>query len=90
MDNEAACVSSSVTSSPSPRFWGGLPDGEECDVCEAVVRADQLLMEGISTETNQGLQFHVECFYIFHVECFYISDSERDVLGRAMDIAAGE
>ncbi len=82
MDNEAACVSSSVTSSPSPRFWGGLPDGEECDVCEAVVRADQLLMEGISTETNQGLQFHVECFYI--------SDSERDVLGRAMDIAAGE
>jgi len=51
-------------------------------VCETVVRAGQLLMEGISTETNQGLQFHVECFYI--------SDSERDVLGRGMDIAAGE
>lgn len=51
-------------------------------MCETVVRAGQLLMEGISTETNQGLQFHVECFYI--------SDSERNVLGRGMDIAAGE
>jgi hypothetical protein len=22
------------------RFWGGQPDGEECDACEEVIRAD--------------------------------------------------
>ena len=57
-----------------PRFWGGPSDGEDCDGCEEVVRADQLLMEAISTTTNQGLQFHVECFYIW--------DTERVVPGR--------
>jgi len=57
-----------------PRFWGGPADGEDCDACEEVIRADQLLMEAISTQTNQGLQFHVECLYIW--------DDERDVLGR--------
>ena len=57
-----------------PRFWGGPPDGEDCDVCEEAVRTDQLLMECISTDTNQGLQFHVECFYLW--------DQERDAPGR--------
>ena len=57
-----------------PRFWGGPADGEDCDVCEEVIRADQLLMEAISTATNQGLQFHVECFYLW--------DTERDAPGR--------
>ena len=65
-----------------PRFWGGPSDGEQCDACETAIRADQLLMECISTQTNQGLQFHVECFYIW--------DSERDVRGRGMDVAAGD
>ena len=51
-----------------PRFWGGPSDGEECDVCEEAVRADQLLMGCISTATNQGLQFHVECFYHWDLE----------------------
>jgi hypothetical protein len=62
------------------RFWGGPSNGEECDVCETAIRADQLLMECISTQHNQGLQFHVECFYIW--------DSERDVPGRRADVAA--
>ena len=57
-----------------PRFWGGPPDGEDCDACEEVVTADQLLMEGISTLTNEGIQMHVLCFYIW--------DEERDVPGR--------
>jgi hypothetical protein len=57
-----------------PRFWGGPPDGEDCDACDEVIRADQLLMEGISTLTNKGIQFHVECFYLW--------DSERDAPGR--------
>jgi hypothetical protein len=57
-----------------PRFWGGPADGGDCDVCEEVIRADQLLMEAISTTTNQGLQFHVECFYLW--------DTERDAPGR--------
>jgi hypothetical protein len=60
-----------------PRFWGGPSDGEFCDVCEETGRADQLLMEGISTQTNQGLQLHVECFFIW--------DSERDAPGRYND-----
>lgn len=51
-----------------PRFWGGPSDGEECDVCEEAIRADHLLMECISTATNQGLQFHVECFYYWDLE----------------------
>ena len=51
-----------------PRFCGGPSDGEYCDVCEEAIRADQLLMECISTTTNQGLQFHVECFYFWDLE----------------------
>ena len=57
-----------------PRFWGGPPDGEDCDVCEEAIRADQLLMECISAATNRGLQFHVECFYLW--------DAERQAPGR--------
>lgn len=57
-----------------PRFWGGPSDGEFCDACEEVIAASQLLMEGMSTTTNQGVQFHVECFYIW--------DTERSVPGR--------
>lgn len=58
-----------------PRFWGGPSDGEHCDVCEEAIRGEQLLMECISTATNQGLQFHVECFYYW--------DLERAAPGRA-------
>ena len=57
-----------------PRFWGGPPDGEECDACEEVIRADQVVMEGISSTNNQGLQLHVECLYLW--------DDERDAPGR--------
>ena len=60
-----------------PRFWGGPSDGELCDVCEEAIRADQLLMEAISTTNNQGLQFHVVCFYLW--------DVERDAPGRYTD-----
>jgi hypothetical protein len=57
-----------------PRFWGGPSDGEECDACDEVILANQLLMEGISTLTSKGIQFHVECFYLW--------DVERDAPGR--------
>ena len=57
-----------------PRFWGGPPSGEDCDACDEVIKADQLLMEGISTLTNEGIQMHVLCFAIW--------DEERNVLGR--------
>ena len=57
-----------------PRFWGGPADGEECDACEDAIGGGELLMEAISTLNNQGIQFHVECFYIW--------DSEREVVGR--------
>lgn len=51
-----------------PRFWGGKPDGEDCDACEEVITAGQLILEGISTLTKQGIQFHVECFYLWDLE----------------------
>lgn len=56
------------------RFWGGFSNGEDCDVCEEPIAFDQLLVETISTATNQGLQFHIGCFYIW--------DEERDPPGR--------
>ena len=54
-------VSGELPQDGIPRFWGGPPDGEHCDACEEVIRADQLVMEGISSTNNQGLQLHVEC-----------------------------
>ena len=27
-----------------PRFWGGPSDGEDCDACDEVILADELLM----------------------------------------------
>lgn len=57
-----------------PRFWGGPSIGEECDACEQLIAADELLMEAISRTTNQGIQFHVECFYLW--------DSERETPGK--------
>jgi hypothetical protein len=56
------------------RFWGGRSNGEDCDACGEPIRSDQLVVEGISTRTNQGLQFHIGCFYIW--------DQERDPSGR--------
>lgn len=53
-----------------PRFWGGPANGEECDACEETITSAQFIMEAISTTTNQGLQLHVECFYLW--------DEERD------------
>jgi hypothetical protein len=43
--------------------------------CGEVIRADQLVMEGISSTDNQGVQLHVECLYLW--------DDERDAPGRA-------
>lgn len=56
------------------RFWGGPSDGEECDACEEIIDGADLVMEAISTSTNEGLQLHVECFYFW--------DLEREVPGR--------
>jgi hypothetical protein len=52
----------------SPVFGAAQPTGEECDACETVIRAEELLMEAISTLTNQGIQLHVECFYLWDLE----------------------
>ena len=57
-----------------PRFWGGPANGEQCNACEETISNAQFVMEGISTTTNQGLQLHVECFYLW--------DEERDEPGR--------
>ena len=51
-----------------PRFWGWPSRGEECDACEERIDSTELVMEGISTLTNQGIQLHVECFYIWDLE----------------------
>lgn len=56
------------------RFWGGLSHGEECDACGERLRPEQIIVEAISTRTNQGLQFHVGCFYVW--------DKEREPSGR--------
>lgn len=56
-----------------PRIWGGPATGEECDACGELITTE-FLIEGISTADNQGLQLHVECFYIW--------DEARDVPGR--------
>ena len=56
------------------RFWGGIPNGEDCDACEEPIRNGQIIIEAISTMTNQGVQFHVACFSVW--------DAERDVSGR--------
>ena len=56
------------------RFWGGISHVEECDAFGERIRSDQLLVEAISTRTNQGLQFHIGCFYVW--------DGERDPSGR--------
>ena len=82
VDGIRSCVRRKIASGELPndhipRFWGGPSDGELCDVCEEAIRADQLLMEAISTINNQGLQFHVACFYVW--------DSERDAPGRYND-----
>ena len=51
----------------------GWPLGRrDCDVCEGAVRSDQLLMECISTATNQELQFHVECFCLWDQHDLFI------------------
>jgi hypothetical protein len=56
------------------RFWGGTSHGEDCDACEERIRRGQVIIEAISTSTNQGIQLHVACFYVW--------DAERDVSGR--------
>lgn len=56
------------------RFWGGISNGEDCDACNEAIRPDQLIVEAISTMTNQGIQFHIQCFYVW--------DAERDPPGR--------
>jgi hypothetical protein len=53
-----------------PRFWGGPANNEACDACEETIGSGQLIIEAISTMTNEGIQLHVECFYIW--------DTERD------------
>lgn len=56
-----------------PSIWVGPGDGEVCDACEEVIGAGQLLAEGISAVTKQGMQVHVECLYVW--------DPERDAAG---------
>ena len=64
------------------RFWGGHAHGEECDACGERIRADQIIIEAISTRTDQGIQFHVGCFHVW--------DQEREPSGRLDSIAHKE
>jgi hypothetical protein len=50
-----------------PRLWGGPGSFELCDGCDEIVERGQLVMEGIN-QKGQGIQFHVECFYIWDLE----------------------
>jgi hypothetical protein len=49
------------------RVWGGSGHWELCDGCDEIIEQVQLLMEGINAK-GQGIQFHVECFYIWDHE----------------------
>ena len=52
-----------------PRIWGGIGNGEECDACEILITADQMIMEGIAVDPHQQpVQFHVKCFSIWDEE----------------------
>jgi len=50
-----------------PRVWGGPGNRETCQACDEVVLTSQLLIEGLSTDTDSraGVQFHVKCFYLW-------------------------
>lgn len=63
-----------------PRFWGGPANNEECDACEETISGDELIMEGISTVTDEGIQLHVECFYVWDTE-----RGDRGRLRRSME-----
>lgn len=67
-------VSGELPQDSITRFWGGRARGEQCDVCGERVRADQILIEAISTQTGHGIQFHLGCFHVW--------DQERDPSGR--------
>ena len=56
------------------RFWGAPANGEQCDACKESINSTQVIMEGISQTTKQGLQLHVECFSVW--------DEEREAPGR--------
>jgi hypothetical protein len=53
-----------------PRFWGGPGDGELCDACDTLIKPDQLVMEGISSERGEKkpTQFHVVCLQLWDHE----------------------
>ena len=67
-------VSGDLPQDSITRFWGGRSHGEACDACGELIRADQILIEAISTRVNQGIQFHVGCFHVW--------DQEREPSGR--------
>ena len=50
-----------------PRVWGGRGAGEICDACERPVGGHEIIIEGVSTDTEAklGIQFHVQCFYLW-------------------------
>jgi hypothetical protein len=50
-----------------PRVWGGAAYGELCDGCDEIIEAAQLVMEWINPR-GEGIQLHVECFYIWDEE----------------------
>ena len=52
-----------------PRVWGGPGSLETCDACEASIREDQIIMEGIALEGGRKpLQMHVKCFSVWDEE----------------------
>jgi hypothetical protein len=47
-----------------PRVWGGSGHWKLRDGCDEIIERVQSLMEGINAK-GQGVQFHVECFYMW-------------------------
>jgi hypothetical protein len=67
-------VSGELPQDSITRFWGGRARGEECDACGERIGPTQIIIEAVSTQTSQGIQFHVGCFHVW--------DQERDPSGR--------
>jgi hypothetical protein len=50
------------------RFWGGLAEGEVCDVCDKPVTKQQLVLEGIPSPDKKPIHFHALCFELWNDE----------------------
>ena len=55
-------VSGELPQDSITRFWGGRARGEECDACGERIGPTQIIIEAVSTQTSQGIQFTSDVF----------------------------